>query len=295
MDRIIAVCRQLVAASPALLEFVASLHRSAEGHSLLDWARTPEMKLADSPWSALASGLEPMVSRFPQQAAPPVPAAAATEPPGATPPDATAPDDGPERDPLKFGALIPTALSVIALAVVIVFWLVSTGRSPETVTQAAGAGPADVTASIGTEAGTQAEDPTRQTRDPEAAALEALRAAASQDRARIDRNLADRWTAQLSSKQAGLHAEGRTWGNVEILDEYRSLKSRYPDLVLAWSGDWSTFELPDWWVMLRGAPQSDTDDVLDWCRSEGYDRDHCLAKLLSNNQGAPGSTAMLPR
>ncbi|GAY17827.1 PQQ-binding-like beta-propeller repeat protein [Mycobacterium sp. shizuoka-1] len=132
------------------------------------------------------------------------------------------------------------------------------------------------------------------TGDSESASFDALRALATADRPFVAANLADRWVPQLSSKRPGLVADGITWDNAATLREHLDLRLRYPEVRLLYSGDWSTFSSPDFWVTVAGVTFADPDSALGWCRDHGFDREHCYAKLVSTTHPVDGSTAFSP-
>ena len=107
-------------------------------------------------------------------------------------------------------------------------------------------------------------------------------------------NLADWWIPQISSKRVGLVARGITWNNQAILEEHLRLRNVFPDVHLLWSGDWSTYDGRDFWVTVVGLKSSDPDDVLGWCLQQGFDKDNCIAKLVSTTHPIAGSTRMNP-
>ena len=121
--------------------------------------------------------------------------------------------------------------------------------------------------------------------------VQQLRQIAASDGQFVYANLADRWVPQLSSKRPGVHDEGVTWNNAMTLQEHLQLRQRYPDVRLLWSGDWSTFSESDFWVTIAGIPFSDSAGALSWCKYQGFDRDHCFAKLVSTTHPVDGSTA----
>jgi serine/threonine protein kinase len=135
-----------------------------------------------------------------------------------------------------------------------------------------------------------AESTTAQASDPEATSLERLRELAAGDRPYVSEVLADRWVPQLSSKRPGVVDDGIVWDNPRTLQEHLALRSRYGAKLL-WSGDWSTFSAPDFWVTIVPATFSDSSGALAWCRSRSLDSDHCLAKLVSTTHDVAGSTA----
>ena len=127
---------------------------------------------------------------------------------------------------------------------------------------------------------------------PDQAALTALQDLAASDRGAVARDLENRWAPQISSKRPGLYAEGITWTPSEILREHLSLRQRYPDVKLVWSGDWRTFNDPDWWVTTVGLPYPTADGALGWCANNGFDADHCYAKIISRTRGVDGTTVL---
>lgn len=132
------------------------------------------------------------------------------------------------------------------------------------------------------------------TGDGESASFDALRAIANADRPFVSSRLADRWVPQLSSKRPGLVADGIVWNNAETLREHLDLRLKYPEVRLLWTGDWSTFSAPDFWVTIAGVTFPDAGGALAWCRNRGIDRDHCYAKLVSTTHPIDGSTAFNP-
>lgn len=124
------------------------------------------------------------------------------------------------------------------------------------------------------------QDPTQQ-----------LHQIANDDRSFVSAQLADHWVPQLSSKRPGVVDSGVVWDNARTLQEHLQLRQRYPNVKLLWSGDWSTFSAPDFWVTVVGITFADSSGPLAWCSSKGFDRDHCAAKLISTTHPEPGSTA----
>ena len=124
--------------------------------------------------------------------------------------------------------------------------------------------------------------------DPE----QQLRQIASGDRSFVTNQLADRWVPQLSSKRPGVVDQGVVWDNAMTLQEYNQLSQRYGGGVsLLWSGDWSTFSANNFWVTVANSTFADSAGALAWCRNQGFDRDHCIAKIVSTTRPVQGSTA----
>jgi hypothetical protein len=124
----------------------------------------------------------------------------------------------------------------------------------------------------------------------EAVSASQLRATAANDQAFV-MSASERWVPQLSSKRLGLVAEGQTWTSTSILNEHQQLRATYPGARLLWSGDWSTFSAPDFWITIAGTSFPTSDGALAWCTTNGLDADHCYAKLISTTHPVDGSTA----
>ena len=84
----------------------------------------------------------------------------------------------------------------------------------------------------------------------------------------------------MSSKRPGLKAEGIVWDNVQILREHTQLRQEYPGARLLWSGDWSNFSAPDFWVTVIGIGFPDQTSTQAWCTNHNLDRDHCFPTLI---------------
>ena len=119
---------------------------------------------------------------------------------------------------------------------------------------------------------------------------QALRSQADSDRSFITTKLNGHWLAQLSSKHAGLVAEGKTWDDCAILHEFLALRLRFTDARMLWSSEWSVFSDQGWWVTVATATFPGPDDANAWCRQQGFDNEHCFAKLISTSAGPDGST-----
>ncbi|MGO9152277.1 serine/threonine-protein kinase [Mycobacterium sp.] len=129
--------------------------------------------------------------------------------------------------------------------------------------------------------------PTSVAQDP----LQELREIATDDRPFVNARLTDSWVPQLSSKRPGVVDNGMVWDNAMTLQEHLQLRQRFPGARLLWSGDWSTFSAPDFWVTVAGITFGNSAGALAWCRDHGFDRDHCAAKVVSTTHGVDGSTA----
>lgn len=125
--------------------------------------------------------------------------------------------------------------------------------------------------------------------------MAALRVQVDADRPYVQSSLADRWVAQLSSKQPGLVApdvDGRvvTWTPCEILQQHLRLRGQYPEVRLVWSDEWRTFDLRGWWVTIAGVTFPDAHAANGWCDARAIPVDECYAKVISNSRDSRGTT-----
>lgn len=112
--------------------------------------------------------------------------------------------------------------------------------------------------------------------------LRALRRIAAQDKSHVLESLAGKWLPQLSSKQDGTHdrVDEKTYDYTAIYEEHLRLRLSYPDVRLLWSGDWGSFERPDYWVTVVGRGARRPKPALDWCAGSGRAPSQCYAKLI---------------
>jgi hypothetical protein len=121
-----------------------------------------------------------------------------------------------------------------------------------------------------------------------------LRSMQGSDSPSVQRDVADRWVPQLSSKRVGLVADGITWQNADILKAQFDYRARYPQSRLLWSGDWSSFSVTDWWITVVGIPFPDAAGANAWCDAQRLAKDHCFAKRVTN-RGGPEQTTVYRR
>lgn len=186
---------------------------------------------------------------------------------------------------------IATALVVGVIGVVLIFLANRNSNSePSTSSVITYSNPLPTTYETGSSSATQPQLPTAVTSAPQDP-VQQLRQIANDDRPFVSSQLADRWVPQLSSKRPGVVDNGVVWDNAMTLQEHRQLRQRYPNVRLLWSGNWSTFSGSDFWVTVVGITFRDSAGALAWCRSQGFDRDHCAAKIVSTTHPVEGSTA----
>ncbi|EKU48288.1 protein kinase [Brevibacterium sp. LS14] len=92
--------------------------------------------------------------------------------------------------------------------------------------------------------------------------------------------LEGQWVTQVSAKQVGTEADGKTWSAQDILDEFKANQVKYPGAILLDSSEWKAYKTGGYWVTVIDTPYKDSGPALEQCRSWGLDRDHCLAKRL---------------
>ncbi|MFV8320998.1 serine/threonine-protein kinase [Mycobacterium sp. 23] len=117
-----------------------------------------------------------------------------------------------------------------------------------------------------------------------------LRQYVNLDHSVVATEAADKWVPQLSSKRPGIRDNGVVWDNAMALQEHLQFRKLY-NAKLLWSGDWSTFSEPNFWVTIAGITFDNARGALMWCSSKGFDRDHCIAKIVSTTHPVAGSTA----
>jgi serine/threonine-protein kinase len=122
-------------------------------------------------------------------------------------------------------------------------------------------------------------------------ALTRLREIAADDRYVVRSEAENYWVPQLSSKRPGVVDDGLVWNNALTLQEHVRLRDEYGAKLL-WSGDWSVFDASNWWVTIAPYTFPTADGALMWCTEEGFDRNHCFAKLISTTHGTSGSTKL---
>ncbi|MCA4727116.1 serine/threonine-protein kinase [Mycolicibacterium fortuitum] len=128
------------------------------------------------------------------------------------------------------------------------------------------------------------------TRNPEASSSAQLRQISLGDHTIVSTQGSDRWVPQLSSKRPGVVDQGVVWDNELTLEEHLRLRQEYGAKLL-WSGDWSTFDAPNFWVTIAPITYPTASGALAWCSDHGFDRNHCYAKLISTTHAVAGSTA----
>ncbi|WP_433783317.1 hypothetical protein ACQPX6_25105 [Actinomycetospora sp. CA-101289] len=102
------------------------------------------------------------------------------------------------------------------------------------------------------------------------------------------------WAPQLSAKKEGLVVDGQTYDAAAILADHLRLRGEYPDAVLVWSGDYTSFRSTDFWITIVNRPFATPEAANAWCDSAGIGPDDCYAKRLSHSGEAATHTALRP-
>lgn len=199
-------------------------------------------------------------------------------PPPQFPP--TVQNDSSSRNGLKIAVVIIAILMVLALVGFFgIRWLApSSGTVPVDVGSSEPASPSP----------SPSDDLVQPTKSPEDQ-LDAYTKSGTEKAA----DLEGEWVTQVSAKNVGLKADGKTWSAQDILNEYEANKVKYPGAILIHSGDWASYKEGSYWVTVVDTGYSDPEQALDQCRSWGLDRNHCIAKRLVKDGSPKDNSAYL--
>jgi hypothetical protein len=107
----------------------------------------------------------------------------------------------------------------------------------------------------------------------------------------VESEVIDRWVPQISSKKPDVVLpNGTVWDAASILQDHRGWRERFPRVRLLWSGDYSTYELTDYWVTIVAVPFDTPEGAVGWCDSHGLPAEDCYAKLVSHSHPTADST-----
>ena len=202
----------------------------------------------------------------------------------------------PDRQP---AAARKTPVAVIgAIAFVLVVGIVVTvallgGRDNDQTEAQPGGGPAPetVTGDTAPQQNAPAAPPPTPVPTDENSALQALQDQVRKDHAAVE-SLTEHWVPQLSSKKPGLVANGTTFDHRAVWSDFTSLAARYPGALLLWSGNFSSFRLPDFWVTIAPHPFDSGELANGWCDNAGIGPDDCFAKRITHSGTYADSTLM---
>ena len=103
-------------------------------------------------------------------------------------------------------------------------------------------------------------------------------------------DLANHWVPQVSSMAVGRSVDGVTSTAADVLRDHLAHRQRFTGARLLWSGHWTTFDGPDWWVTVVGPPRESAAEANHWCEVNGFAVDECFAKFVSSAAGISGTT-----
>lgn len=195
----------------------------------------------------------------------------------------------------KRGGLIALLAVVVIVLAVGIGWGAATFFSQDSddpATVASTDEPTNADSEDGSSAASEAPAPTETASALPDDPKKALEQLADSDGQAAKSELDGRWVPQLSSKKVGLEAEGKTWDEEAILEEFEGLREEFPRVKLLWSGDFDSFKEDDFWVTVVGIGYDDPDDALSWCSSHGLGPDSCYAKQLNTSGGHDGTTRL---
>ncbi|NMD57169.1 MULTISPECIES: serine/threonine-protein kinase [Tsukamurella] len=187
--------------------------------------------------------------------------------------------------------ILSVVAAVLVGATAVLGYVALSGRKTAPAAQT-GAAAATATATVTAPAQTTADaPPTTTTTTVTPNPLAALQARAAADRPVVLAALNNRWVPQLASKFSGAFDDGKTWLEADILGEIAYFDQRFGDIRVLQSGEWPVFERRDSWVPVYAGQSWETyEPALAWCRAQGLDSGHCVAKLISTTAGPVGTT-----
>jgi hypothetical protein len=125
----------------------------------------------------------------------------------------------------------------------------------------------------------------------DASALAELQQERTTDRSAVEA-LDGSWVPELSAKTQGLVANGVTYDNLLIWQDFQQQAAAHPGALLLDSSDFSTFSRGGFWVTVVPETFADPAGANAWCDSAGIGVDDCYAKLISHTSGPHGSTVL---
>jgi serine/threonine protein kinase len=252
---------------------------------------SPPVSVAPSPPSTPIVHSRPTGrSSIPPSAPPPPPPTPYFQPPAPawTPPPSQPASSSKIWAGVTLAAVVIAAIVVITIAIALHNNPTPTSTPPTTITTGA---PVTTDSSTPEPTSTSADTPPP---DPEVAAIQQLQTFKDQDAPAIAQ-VVDRWIPQLSSKSSKEPwtddpEDHVVYDPVQILREHQQLRQQF-GAKLIWAGDWTTYDGSDFWVTVVPQAFGDSSGALNWCSSNGRDRDHCSAQIVSKTLGPNGTHA----
>jgi serine/threonine-protein kinase len=199
----------------------------------------------------------------------------------------------PARHSAPRGILLPAAAgaAVVALAAtaVVVFVLPHFTNSAQPGPSAVATNPPLSSAPPTTTTSTTTTTPEPTTTTPTAATAADLAQEVAIDHATAE-TLVGQWVPQISSKKLGLVVNGVAFGYPEIMADFQTLKTRYPQAVMVNSDDYTNFSGKDFWVTVAATSYGTADEANHWCDVEGFAEQDCYASRLMHTGGPAGNS-----
>ena len=98
------------------------------------------------------------------------------------------------------------------------------------------------------------------------------------------------WVPQVSAKRLGAIVDGVVYDHDEMSRHVSSLEQRFPGALLIWSGNYTSFSSPDFYVVVVPTPFDTGAAAIGWCVAQGLGPDDCFAKRLSHTLDPTNST-----
>jgi serine/threonine-protein kinase len=184
----------------------------------------------------------------------------------------------PDRDPAA-GAAMAIALLVGAAIVALVVLRPGADTSAAGSTRTAAESPTSPVTTVTTT--------TRPVRVESAA--EWLDGELTRDRATAE-GLVDSWVPQLAAMRIGSVVDGTWIDHDAVRARLDEIRRRFPDALLVWSSDYSSFTLADHYVVVASRWFGNGSDAIGWCVQQSLPAEDCFAKRLSHSEGPDETT-----
>jgi hypothetical protein len=77
-----------------------------------------------------------------------------------------------------------------------------------------------------------------------------------------------------------------------IWQEYQQFATQYSQVLLLWSGNYTSFAFGNYWVVLVPDASDTSTAANSWCDEQNLPDDQCYAKLISHTAGPKGSSSI---
>jgi hypothetical protein len=104
--------------------------------------------------------------------------------------------------------------------------------------------------------------------------------------------LIGRWVPEVSAKKPGLVVRKTTYDYRRIWADYRQLAGVHSGALLLNSADFTTFQLPGFWITVVPRAFSTSAAANAWCDSQHIDLGDCFAARLTHSPNSQGNTVL---